>query len=165
MFSNSGSRLHPSWQQKPRPTTHHRRLWPMANLSRPLTLPNCSSLHFPPSARLIRLFPHMTEILLSIGLLCDHGCTAHFYKHYRLIRYHSIIILTGTRNKSTNYLWTLDRPANTPDLLTALEPHTNQPEQKMFSATQSPQCYPSRAIDLWPCHPVFPSTQHPRNSP
>ena len=100
----------------------------------------------PPSARLIRLFPHMTEILLSIGLLCDHGCTAHFYKHYCLIRYHGKIILTGTRNKSTNYLWTLDRPANTPDFLTALDPHTNQPEHKMCSATRDPSATPAERV-------------------
>ena len=100
----------------------------------------------PPSARLIRLFPHMREILLSIGLLCDHGCTAHFYKHCCLIRYHGKIILTGTRNKATNCLWTLDRPATTPDFLTALEPHTNQPEQKMFSATRAPSAPPAERV-------------------
>ena len=88
----------------------------------------------------------MRDILLSIGLLCDHGCTALFYKLFCLILYQGKVILTGTRNKSTNYLWTLDLPTNTPDFLTALNPHTNQPKHQMNSATRAPSATPAERV-------------------
>ena len=100
----------------------------------------------PPSARLIRLFPQMRDILLSIGLLCDHGCTAIFYKLFCLILYQGKVILMGTRNKSTNYLWTLDLPTNNPYFLTALDPHTNQPKHQMNSATRAPSATPAERV-------------------
>jgi hypothetical protein len=100
----------------------------------------------PPSARVIRLFPGMTDILVSMGLMCDHGCTAIFYKLYCLILFQGKVILTGTRNKDTNYLWTLDLPTDEPDFLTALDPLTNQPEHKMCSARRAPSATPAERV-------------------
>ena len=43
--------------------------------------------------------------LLSIGQLCDHGCTASFTKHVLCIFYKGKIIMRGSR---TNKRWTID---------------------------------------------------------
>jgi hypothetical protein len=59
----------------------------------------------PTSAKLIHLFPDLqSHSLLSIGQLCDSGCTAKFTQHKVLIKYQQKTILEGQRN-STTRLW------------------------------------------------------------
>jgi hypothetical protein len=74
--------------------------------------------NMPQGARTIRLFPHMRDFLLSLGRLCDNGCTANFTKDKCQI-YDSAgrLLLTGTRNRATNFLWHLD--PSKPDFLAA----------------------------------------------
>jgi hypothetical protein len=50
------------------------------------------------------LFPDLAHALLSIGLLCDHVCTAIFDKQHVKISYKNAIILTGYHDPETN-LW------------------------------------------------------------
>ena len=71
-------------------------------------------------ARTIRLFPHLKEFLMALGIFCDHGCTATFTKDKCYI--YDItgrLILTGSRNRTTNFLWHLDQCKNQTDFLTA----------------------------------------------
>jgi hypothetical protein len=63
----------------------------------------------PPDATTGHLFPNMGPVaLLSIGKLCDAGCEAHFQASECQITYQDEIILTGTRNITTNNLWHLN---------------------------------------------------------
>ena len=73
----------------------------------------------PPSARTAHIFPHLkASPLLSLGQLCDHGCTAHFDRTTAVIRYNNNAILTGTRKPPG--LWTVSRaPSPTPHQLNA----------------------------------------------
>jgi hypothetical protein len=70
-----------------------------------LTIPN-----LPPAAQTVHIFPKLASgSLLSIGQLCDHGCTATFNKDKLYVYYNGKIILQGSRQASK--LWTID---NTP---------------------------------------------------
>jgi hypothetical protein len=60
--------------------------------------------NLPTKACEAHLFPNLAHALLSIGLLCDHGCTAIFDKQHVKISYENAIILTGYRDPETN-LW------------------------------------------------------------
>jgi hypothetical protein len=60
--------------------------------------------NLPSKACEAHLFPNLAHALLSIGLLCDHGCTATFNKKHVKISYRNAIILTGYRDPDTN-LW------------------------------------------------------------
>ena len=82
--------------------------------------------HLPPAARIAHIFPTLSSgSLLSIGLLCDHGCTATFNLHTVDITLDGATILTGTRSPTTN-LWTIDlsqlRPPATPIFLSHHQP-------------------------------------------
>ena len=67
----------------------------------------------PLAARQTHLFPHLASgSLLSIGQLCDHGCTAHFSKSKLYIFYQQKLIMQGTRQPSK--LWTIDPVHSTP---------------------------------------------------
>jgi hypothetical protein len=69
------------------------------------------------------LFPNLAHALLSIGLLCDHGCTAIFDKQHVKISYQNAIILKGYRDPDTN-LWKVPlQPTAQPDP-TWILPHT-----------------------------------------
>ena len=62
----------------------------------------------PEKARRTHLFPYLASgSLLSIGQLCDAGCTALFDKYKLYIFFNGKIILQGTRQKSK--LWTMDQ--------------------------------------------------------
>ena len=62
----------------------------------------------PIQARRAHIFPHLASgSLLSIGQLCDAGCSALFDKHKLYIFYNGKIILQGTRQQSK--LWTIDK--------------------------------------------------------
>ena len=82
--------------------------------------------HLPPAARIAHIFPTLSSgSLLSIGLLCDHGCTATFNPHTVDITLDGATILTGTRSPTTN-LWTVDlsrlRPQESPIFLSHHQP-------------------------------------------
>jgi hypothetical protein len=72
--------------------------------------PNIPALSFlPVAARLAHIFPQMGNIsLLSLGQLCDYGCTAMFEKDQVTVYFESEVLLTGTRTRETNYLWYID---------------------------------------------------------
>lgn len=64
----------------------------------------------PPSATTAHIFPSLASgSLLSIGVLCDHGCTATFTKDDVSISHNNKSILTGQRAPSTG-LWTMTLP-------------------------------------------------------
>ena len=87
-----------------------------------LPIPN-----LPPSARTIRLFPSLTDILVSIGQLCDVGCVAIQNAHTCQIQYKGTVVLEGTRDCTTDYLWHF-----------SFEPPTQIPlEHKILNATPS----------------------------
>ena len=63
----------------------------------------------PANAKKTHIFPHLASgSLLSIGQLCDAGCTALFETHKLYIFHNGKIILQGTRQPSK--LWTIDLP-------------------------------------------------------
>ena len=63
---------------------------------------------FPPEARKAHIFPNSAAgALLSIGVMCDHGCTAHLDKNTITICRKGTIIMHGHR-QHPNDLWTID---------------------------------------------------------
>ena len=63
--------------------------------------------NLPPSAKTVHVFPSLASgSLLSVGQLCDHGCTATFTSSSATISRNGHPIITGTRNKSTK-LWNI----------------------------------------------------------
>ena len=69
----------------------------------------------PPTACIQHLFPEMkTTGLLSIGQLCDHGCTAKFSRTKLVIRNsHGTIIMVGYR-EHRNKMWMVNVQNNKP---------------------------------------------------
>ena len=68
----------------------------------------------PPKATLTHTFPELGPTsLLSIGVLCDEGCVATFTKYTVTVTYNDQVILTGTRNITTNNLWQIQLPQTT----------------------------------------------------
>ena len=68
----------------------------------------------PTTARIIHLFPDLhSKSLLSIGQLCDEGCTATFDDQQVIIRFNTEILLQGERNHDTG-LWMIPVPIVTP---------------------------------------------------
>jgi hypothetical protein len=72
--------------------------------------PNIPALSvLPAAARLAHIFPQMGNIsLLSLGQLCDHGCTAVFERNRVTVYFKNEVLLTRTRSRETNYLWYID---------------------------------------------------------
>jgi hypothetical protein len=69
----------------------------------------------PSAACLCHLFPALGNIsLVSIGQLCDAGCNATFTATEAMISYNNNIILRGYRDSTTNKLWHLRLPPETP---------------------------------------------------
>ena len=65
----------------------------------------------PPTATVSHIVPEMTtHNLLSIGQLCDAGCTATVTKDKIEVTHNSHMILTGTRSEETT-LWHIDFPS------------------------------------------------------
>jgi hypothetical protein len=60
----------------------------------------------PPSARNTHKFSELAHALISVGLLCDHGCRAIFDRTTVEIWYQHHIILNGRRDPLTK-LWTI----------------------------------------------------------
>ena len=66
----------------------------------------------PPPACEAHLFPALGNTsLISIGQLCDHGCSANFNKESVIIELHGKEILRGHRSSTTNGLWVLELPS------------------------------------------------------
>ncbi|ACI65279.1 predicted protein [Phaeodactylum tricornutum CCAP 1055/1] len=64
----------------------------------------------PPAARTAHIFPGLSNgSLISIGQLCDHGCTATFTSDTVRIALNNTVVLRGGRSPYTR-LWTLDSP-------------------------------------------------------
>jgi hypothetical protein len=68
----------------------------------------------PTTATQAHIFPQLAHALLSIGLLCDHGCTAIFDQQTVNIHYANQIIMTGYRDPHTN-LWVIPMDTPTPN--------------------------------------------------
>jgi hypothetical protein len=82
----------------------------------------------PPAARTAHLFPALGDTsLISIGQLCDAGCTAVFTATEVHIHLHNKVIIQGTRSLASNRLWTLDLPDSTTDSALAAYPHSACP--------------------------------------
>jgi hypothetical protein len=64
-----------------------------------INIPNLAS-----KACEVHLFANLAHALLSIGLLCDHGCTATFDKKHVKLSYRNAIILIGYCDPDTS-LW------------------------------------------------------------
>ena len=58
-----------------------------------------SNPNMPMGAHTIRLFPHLKEFLMALGIFCDNGCTATFTKDKcHIYDITGRLILTGSRN-------------------------------------------------------------------
>ena len=68
------------------------------------TLPLPTLQPLPPKATTAHIFPQIQNSLVSVGKLCDTGCTAHFDKHSAIIRFNNKPVLTATCQP--NGLWT-----------------------------------------------------------
>ena len=63
----------------------------------------------PPEARHAQIFSSLAfGSLLSIGQLCDHGCSAYFDKSKLYIMHNGKIIMQGSRGPTK--LWSIDAP-------------------------------------------------------
>jgi hypothetical protein len=84
-------------------------------------------LDLPPAACIAHIFPALGNTsLLSIGQLCDAGCTATFTADSVHIKLQEKLIIQGTCSLASNCLWTLDlatAPTNTaPSLVNGTSP-------------------------------------------
>jgi hypothetical protein len=57
----------------------------------------------PEAAHTTRLFPHLSNFLLSLCILFDNGCPAAFMKNKCYIYYNRKVILKGSHNQPTNF--------------------------------------------------------------
>ena len=65
----------------------------------------------PHEARIGHQFPEFGPTsLISLGLLCDHGCEAHFTAQTVTVTLNTSVILHSYRNPTTRGLWILDLP-------------------------------------------------------
>ena len=79
----------------------------------------------PPSATIAHIFPSLSSgALLSIGLLCDHGCVATFLNDSVTVTLHDQLLFRGYRSPTTS-LWTLDLAP--PSLSSCSTPSTTSP--------------------------------------
>ncbi len=62
----------------------------------------------PPAACVAHLFPGLVGSLLSIGVLCDHGCQALYDAACVTITRNGEVVLSGTRSAATHNLWMVD---------------------------------------------------------
>jgi hypothetical protein len=59
--------------------------------------------------------------LLSVGQLCDHGCTAVFEHDTVTVYFKDEVLFTGTRSRETNYLWYINNNKPQEPLLHAMQ--------------------------------------------
>ena len=119
----------------------------MATTSSPLVQPTFLGPTFPVPPPKPTSYQNLTLIsLVSIGVLCDHNCTATFGKHAVTIHHHNQPILTGPR--LPNGLWSLPLPHDRTKhhAYTLFTPKTQQqPVQWLQAAAFSPS--PSTFLD------------------
>jgi hypothetical protein len=96
----------------------------VANPSVKVTLPNSETMQsshiaqlqlhpaIPDIACRAHIFPSLTCSLISVGQLCDSGCTATFTANGVAIVYKGETIITGERSR-TNNLWYINLAAST----------------------------------------------------
>ena len=86
------------------------------------SLPIIASM-LPPAALAAHIVPHlMPNSLISIGQLCDAGCTAMLTAETAAIRFEGTTVLTGHRNPATR-LWQVElNPTSAPSTVTAVDP-------------------------------------------
>jgi hypothetical protein len=113
--------------------------------------------------------------LISIGQLCDHGCTALFTATTVEISFNSQIILQGNRSHTTK-LWTLDLPSapdpTTPESANAMVHNPNIAERiafyhaSLFSPAITTWCEPIDAghLTTWPALTSAQVRRHPPDS-
>jgi hypothetical protein len=97
----------------------------------PVSLPDGTTIHsshiaeldlpfLPHQARVAHIFPHLSSgSLISIGQLCDAGCTATFDATTVTITYQYKVVLSGTRSPITR-LWHLNITPSHPTMPTTL---------------------------------------------
>jgi hypothetical protein len=94
----------------------------------------------PPNATKGHIFPAMgPTALLSIGELCDAGCTAQFDANECQITFMNNTILTGQRNATTYHLWHLNQPPTAASIDTTTPPTLNALKHvaNLFTTTAS----------------------------
>ena len=70
--------------------------------------------HLPPAAKEVHVFPSLASgSLMSIGQLCDSGCTATFTNTSAIVTHNGKPVITGLRNP-TSKLWELTPTAQPP---------------------------------------------------
>jgi hypothetical protein len=126
-------------------------------------------------ARMGHIIPGFTNNLLSLGKLCDAGCTAFMNRHRLLVHDSSgKQILTGTREPTSAWLWRVNiAPPPHPQvhLATTLpKPHVHIipdiPEPPQQSPTPRPPTAQQQQITLWPSQvPIIPDHPNPSPSP
>ena len=94
----------------------------------------------PKAATKVHTFPSLgTTSLLSLGQLCDAGCVATFDSTNCSIKFKDQEVVTGTRNSSTQNLWTTTLPAP-PSAKVANQVQEHLPTT--VAATPQPHCPP-----------------------
>jgi hypothetical protein len=79
--------------------------------------------HLPSTATIGHIFTHLAHPLVSIPVLCDHGCDATFTKTSVTIKHGNTIILNGPRDPSTG-MWQVPlQPDSTQPSLSTAGPH------------------------------------------
>ena len=111
---------------------------------------NINNTDLPPEATAAHIFDEIAYPLLSIGLMCEHGCAALFTKRKVEIFYRGKIILTGKRDPKTR-LWTIPLTNEKP------QPNNNPPE------TSAPVQHPEQAHSALQL-PKTPEMAHQGNS-
>lgn len=116
-------------------------------VSIPVTLPDGSVIHssheadlnvpaLPIEARRAHIFPNLTSTLISIGTLCDSGCSATFTATKVTIACNNIEVMTGERDRS-NGLWNLDIDPPKVPVATVMTPPTEAASLRATHPTES----------------------------
>ena len=127
-----------------------------------VALPDGSTIHsthvgqlpidaLPREATLAHLFPSLGPAsLVSIGQLCDAGCTALFTHDKVYIKYHGNTILDGDRHISTNKLWQLQlkQPNTTTIVPQATTPLTQQAPTPLPTSNLAMQKNTAKAAEM-----------------
>ena len=104
--------------------------------------------HLPKTATTAHIFPSLQNSLVSVGKLCDHGCTAHFTKDATIIQYQGHDVLRG--NRSTNGLWTL--LPSFKNAASSKYSYQNTPSHQRPSQILARRMFQPRPINLVSCH-------------
>ena len=115
--------------------------------------------NLPPSAKTVHVFPSLASgSLLSVGQLCDHGCTATFTSSLATISRNGHPIITDTRNKSTK-LWNIGTKPLPSPLITQPTQPLDAPQLQHVSDSIMPPCFPPPSAPYR--KPSMPATFNP----